>query len=42
MLFAAKEHHYVAITIDRGRIELCPRKADGSALEPCTRRKLKR
>jgi hypothetical protein len=40
MQFASSEHHYVAITIERGQIETCPRRADGSAIEPCARRKL--
>jgi hypothetical protein len=42
MQFFAKEHHYVMITIDKTSIETCPRRADGSELEPCTKRKLKR
>jgi predicted phosphodiesterase len=42
MAFFAKVHHYLIVTIDRGQIETCARKADGSAVEPCTKRKLKR
>jgi hypothetical protein len=42
MLFFAKEHHYVMVTIDKRTIETCPRRADGSAVEPCTKRTLKR
>jgi hypothetical protein len=40
--FFARTHHYVMVTIDRGQIETCPRKADGTAVEPCTKRKLKK
>jgi len=42
MEFFAKTHHYVVITIDRGQLETCARKADGTAVEPCARRKLHR
>lgn len=41
MQFFARAHHYVMITIDRGQIETCARKPDGTAVEPCARRKLK-
>lgn len=40
MIATAREHHYLALTIDRTGIEACARKVDGTRLEPCTRWKL--
>jgi acid phosphatase type 7 len=37
MRHAAREHHYVMLTIYPEQLEACPRRADGGALEPCTR-----
>jgi 3',5'-cyclic AMP phosphodiesterase CpdA len=42
MQFFAKAHHYVMVTIDRGQLETCARRADGTAVEPCVKQKLKR
>jgi predicted MPP superfamily phosphohydrolase len=42
MITYARVHHYVTVTVDRGQIETCARKADGTEVEPCVRRKLKR
>lgn len=33
----ASAHHYVLVTVDPAAIELCPRFADGTPLEPCVR-----
>ena len=33
----AIEHHFLALTIDKRAIEMCPRRPDGSLLEPCVR-----
>ena len=35
LAFVAKEHHYVLLTIGPRSAQLCARRADGSALEPC-------
>jgi 3',5'-cyclic AMP phosphodiesterase CpdA len=42
MQFFARTHHYVLVTIDRGQLETCARRADGTAVEPCVKQKLKR
>lgn len=42
MITYARVHHYVMITIDKGQIETCARKSDGTEVEPCVRRKLKK
>jgi 3',5'-cyclic AMP phosphodiesterase CpdA len=31
------EHHYIALTIESDRMEMCPRRADGRLLQKCTR-----
>lgn len=35
MAHVTSEHHYVAVTVYPGHTELCPRRPDGSLLEPC-------
>jgi 3',5'-cyclic AMP phosphodiesterase CpdA len=37
MRFVAREHHYLMLTVYPTWLELCPRRADGTALEPCVR-----
>jgi hypothetical protein len=37
MQHVAREHHYVMVTVYPDVVEACPRRVDGSALEPCTR-----
>jgi hypothetical protein len=37
MQHVAKEHHYVMLTIYPDSVEMCPKRPDGTALEPCTR-----
>ena len=37
MQFFASEHHYVMLTIYKDFLEACPKRPDGTALEPCTR-----
>src|SRR5262249_29618757 len=38
----AVAHHYVVLTIDKHAIDMCPRRPDGSLLEPCVRYPLSR
>ncbi len=42
MLKAAKEYHYVMLTLTTSTLEMCARRADRTALEPCVRLKLKK
>jgi acid phosphatase type 7 len=42
MKAVASEHHYVMTTVFPTHVELCPKRSDGSALEPCWRIKSKR
>jgi 3',5'-cyclic AMP phosphodiesterase CpdA len=37
LVVVRKEHHYLILTISDHAIEACPRRADGSTLEPCVR-----
>ena len=37
MLAVAREHHYVMLSVYPDFLEACPKRADGSALEACTR-----
>jgi hypothetical protein len=37
MIVAAREHHYVMVTVYPDWLELCPRRPDRTALEPCVR-----
>lgn len=42
MQHVAKEHHYVLVSVyPRDLVEVCPKRADGSALEPCTKYSVK-
>lgn len=36
----AVEHHYIALTLTKDTLEMCPRRADGRLLEKCTRHPL--
>ncbi len=40
MLAVIREHHYVILTVYPDALEICPRRADGTALEACTRTRL--
>jgi hypothetical protein len=40
MLAAASEHHYVMLAVYPDFVEACPKRVDGSALEPCVRYRL--
>lgn len=42
MLHVASEHHYIVVTVYREHVEACPRRADGTPLEPCTTYRLGR
>jgi hypothetical protein len=33
----AKSYHYIMVTVDDDAITLCPKRPDGSAVEPCAR-----
>ena len=33
----AKSYHYIMVTVDDDAITLCPKRSDGSAVEPCAR-----
>lgn len=35
MRHVTSEHHYIMVTVYRTHIEICPKRADGSLLEPC-------
>jgi 3',5'-cyclic AMP phosphodiesterase CpdA len=37
MIAIASEHHYVLLTVYPTGLELCPRRADGTPVEPCVR-----
>ncbi len=36
----ASEHHFIVLTIDREKLEMCPRRPDGRLLEKCVRYRL--
>ncbi len=40
MIAVAREHHYVMLTVYPDAIEVCARRVDGSALEPCAQLRL--
>jgi hypothetical protein len=31
------EHHYIVLTVSGHTLEMCPRRSDGTLLEPCQR-----
>ncbi|MEZ4402878.1 MAG: metallophosphoesterase [Kofleriaceae bacterium] len=35
LVLAAREHHYLLLTVFPAHVEVCPRRADGAAIEPC-------
>ena len=42
MQHVASEHHYIVVTVYRSHVEACPRRVDGTALEPCVTYRLGR
>ena len=36
MAHVTSEHHYIIVTVYPGQVQACPKRADGSPLEPCT------
>lgn len=42
MQFVASEHHFIVVTVYRGHVEACPRRVDGTALEPCVTYRISR
>lgn len=42
MQHVASEHHYILVTVYRAHVEACPRRVDGTALEPCVTYRMSR